>query len=240
MSENNDTSIKQESVSENDGWNDNIISMAILTSVSHRSEDSSDDDDLTDKKRREKLDKNLRRGHFAWFPVMREFESGEESYIVYNVPLQETFFWCEIYGLQSVFFINEAHCEFWVQTDSGKGKSRKARRKPYFSCDMPKNYCKTFERDMPLRLEVANADDFYTQVCRECNGGIPFFDGRDENKETLRESMRFVIGTIKKRMKTLDQAKCRIRTSLYAGSGFNRYCNRGMLYGNCFCWNGTP
>ena len=89
---------------------------------------------------------------------------------------------------------------------------------------------------MSQRLDMTNADDYFTQISRAFKFQIPFFDGSDENQKTMGESVKYVCETIQKRMKTLEEAKKRIENSMEAKSGYNRFCNRGELYGNNFKW----
>ena len=213
----NETSRRQKASTAMNGWNKNVKTMAILTSENPRFEGSSDGDNKTNSDRRENLEKDLKLGHFAWFPVKGQYEGKENSYIIYNISLENALYLGQKFGQESIIFIDGSHCEYWEQKGDGK-------------------YSKTHERDMSQRLDMTNADDYFTQISRAFKFQIPFFDGSDENQKTMGESVKYVCETIQKRMKTLEEAKKRIENSMEAKSGYNRFCNRGELYGNYFKW----
>lgn len=218
MSENiQETSRRQKASAAMNGWNKNVKTMAILTSENPRFNGFSDGDNKTNSDRRENLEKDLKLGHFAWFPVKGQYEGKENSYIIYNISLENALYLGQKFGQESIIFIDGSHCEYWEQQGDGK-------------------YSKTHERDMSQRLDMTNADDYFTQISRAFKFQIPFFDGSDENQKTMGESVKYVCETIQKRMKTLEEAKKRIENSMEAKSGYNRFCNRGELYGNNFKW----
>ena len=82
-----ETSRKQKAVHALNGENYNIKTMAILTSENPRYDVTSDGDNKNNNDRRENLEKDLKLGHYAWFPVKGHYEGKENSYIVYNISL---------------------------------------------------------------------------------------------------------------------------------------------------------
>lgn len=197
------------------GWNASIKTMAILTSENPRYEEHSDGENTNNNQRRENLEKDLKLGNYAWFPVKGQYGGKEKSYIVYNISLDDALYLGRKFGQESIIFIDGSHCEYWEQSGDGK-------------------YSKTHEREMSQRLDMTNADDYYTQVSRAFKFQIPFFGGSDENKETMGESALRVCEVIQKRIGELNEAERRIENCLKATSGYNRFCNRGILYGNNF------
>ena len=122
------------------------------------------------------------------------------------------------YHQKALVFIEGKHCEYWEQ--NGEGKLQK-----------------THDREMRQHLNMTNVDDFFTQVSRAFNLQLPFFDGSNENKQQLVESIDDVNRTIKSHIPDVHEVQRRIHTTLTATSGYNRYCNRAELYRNCFHWD---
>lgn len=199
------------------GTNSNVKTMAILTSENPRYDVSSDGENDNNSNRRDNLEKDLKLGHYAWFPIKGQYEGKENSYIVYNISLDNAIYLARRFGQESIIFIDNDKCQYWEQNGDGK-------------------YSKTHERDMSQRLDMTAADDYFTQISRAFKFQIPFFDGSDENKETMGESIKYVNEVINKRVPNLNEAKGRIETSMNASSGYNRFCNRGILYGSKFNW----
>lgn len=212
-----ETSRRQKAVAAIKSWHSTIKTMAILTCENPRYSVYSDGDNQTNADRCEELEKDLKLGHYAWFPVKGQYDGKENSYIIYNIPLQDALFLEKKYGQESIIFIDKTHCEYWEQEGDGK-------------------YAKTHEREMSQRLDMTNAQNLFTSIGKNFKFQIPFFDGSDENRATMAESMKYVCETIHKRMKTLDEVQRRLQTCLEAKSGWNKYCNRSELYGNCFQW----
>ena len=211
----NETSRRQKAQSALDGKNQNVKTMAILTSENPRYKELSDGENTNNAERTENLEKDLKLGRFAWFPVKGQYEGKENSYLIYNISLENALFLGKKFGQESIIFINGRHCEYWEQYGNGK-------------------YKKTHDREMKQRLDMSNADDFYTQVSKNFKFQIPFFDGNDENKNAMTESIKKVNTVIKSRIKDLNEIKRRLNTTLTASSGYNRYCNRCILYGDNF------
>lgn len=170
------------------------------------------------RERREDFENVLQLGHYAWFPVKGQHKGGEGMYVVYNISLDNALFLSRNSKVESIVFIEGGHCEYWERTADG-------------------GYLKIDEKEINQRLDVAHADDFHTQVSRAFECQIPFFDGSEGNKNVMIETMQYVNDTIKKNIKDPNEAERRIETSLTAPSGFNRFCNRGRLYGNSFYWS---
>lgn len=212
----NETSRRQKASSAM-SWGKNLKTMAILTSENPRYQVYSYGKNETNNDRREELEKDLKLGHYAWFPVKGQYEGNENSYIIYNISLDNALYLGKKFGQESIIFIDEGHCEYWEQSGDGK-------------------YKKTHERDMSQRLDMTNADDYFTQISRQFKFQIPFFDGSDENKTAMRESIKYVCNAIKRNTKTLNEAQRRIKNSIESTSGYNRFCNRGELYRNDFKW----
>ena len=212
-----ETSRKQKVVHALNGENSNIRTMAILTSENPRYDVTSDGDNKNNKDRRENLEKDLKLGHYAWFPVKGHYEGKENSYIVYNISLDNALYLGRKFGQESIIFIDGSNCEYWEQAGDGK-------------------YRKTHERKMSQRLDMSNADDYFTQVSRAFKFQLPFFDGSDDNQETMGESIRYTNNIISKNVKSIADANRRINESINSVSGYNRFCHRGELYRNNFQW----
>lgn len=212
-----ETSRRQKATAALNGSSKTIRTMAILTSENLRYDVSADGTNKNNNDRRENLEKDLKLGHYAWFSVKGQYEGKENSYIVYNISLENALYLGRKFGQESIIFIEDGHCQYWEQNGDGK-------------------YTKTHEREMSQRLDMTNAADYYTQVIRAFKFQIPFFDGSDENRQTMNESIKYVDKVIKQHVKDLNEAMKRIDATLTATSGYNRYCNRGELYGNSFDW----
>lgn len=198
--------------------NELIVTMAVLTSENPRCKGSTDGDHENTPQVRDIFEKNLRLGHYAWFPVKEQIEGASCSYIIYNISLNNALYLGGKYGQENLIFIEGGHCEYWEQNAEGRFQKRQ-------------------ESETGQRLDMTNIDDFFTQVCCSFNLQLPFFDGNDENKQQLVESIDYVNKTISQHINDLNEAKRRIQTTLTASSGYNRYCNRGELYRNSFDWN---
>ena len=228
----NETSRRQKAARAMNGDN-NIRTIAILTSenpryddvMSDREKEAYDNDyDLNqpyygddNAERRNNLEKHLKVGHYAWFPVKGQYEGKENSYMIYNISLDDALYLGKKYGQQSIIFIDGTHCEYWEQLGDGKFRL-------------------THEREMSQRIDMSDADDFFTQISRAFKFQFPFFDGSDENKEELEEMNNYVNMTVRKRIINESEAAHRLDSCLYAKSSFCRYANRSELYGNNFQW----
>lgn len=223
-----ETSRRQKAVQAMNG-NDVIKTMAILTSENPRYSDVMDPNDKDENgnprknygeknnDRRTDLEKTLKTGHFAWFPVKGQYFGKENSYIIYNISLEDTLYLGKKYGQESVIWIDGTKCQYWEQSGDG-------------------NYTMTHERDMSQRLDMSDADDLFTQISRAFKFQIPFFDGSDENKEELEKMNEYVNKVVKGRILNESEISRRIDTCLNAKSGANRYANHSELYGNNFQW----
>lgn len=209
---------KQQTGSTLDGTNNYVVTMAILANEHPRHEGSSDNNNEIHPQSSADIEKNLRLGHYAWFPVKRQYEGTKNVHIIYNISLGNALYLGGKYNQNKLVFIEGKHCEYWEQ--NGEGKLQK-----------------THEREMHQHLNMTNVDDFFTQVSRSFNLQLPFFDGSDENKQQLVESIDDVNRTIKSHIPDVHEARRRIHTTLTATSGYNRYCNRAELYRNCFHWD---
>lgn len=212
-----ETSRRQKASAALNGQNSNIKTMAILTSENPRYDVTSDGNNMTNTDRRENLEKDLKLGHYAWFPVKGQYEGKENSYIIYNISLDNALYLGRKFGQESIIFIDGSHCEYWEQSGDGK-------------------YKKTHEREMSQRLDMSDADDYFTQVSRAFKFQLPFFDGSDDNKDAMGESFNYTVNVISKNIKSIDEAKKRVMNSIDSTSGYNRFCNRGELYKNDFQW----
>lgn len=195
-----------------------VKAMAVLTGGITGWNGFVDGDNMTDDEKRDALKEDLKRGYFAWFPVKRHYEGGGNSFIVYNISRQDAIYLGLRYGQETIVFIDGSHCEYLERKSKGKFATKQ-------------------ERVIGQRLDMADAAEYFMQVCRAFNPQIPFFDGSDENKEAMKEHIRYVNEVINKRIPDQDEAQRRIETTLVAASGYNRYCNRGQLYCNNFAWD---
>ena len=171
--------------------NEFIVTTAVLTSENPRCEGSTDGNPETIPHIREILEKNLRLGHYAWFPVKEQIEGASCSYIIYNISLNNALYLGGKYGQETLIFIEGGHCEYWEQNAEGRFQKRQ-------------------ESETGQRLDMTNIDDFFTQVCCSFNLQLPFFDGNDENKQQLVESIDYVNKTISQHINDLNEAKRRI------------------------------
>jgi len=212
-----ETTRRQKAMSVLNGTNNKVQTMAILTSENPRYSGEDDENNLTNAIRRKNLEKDLKIGHYAWFPVKGQYGGKENSYIIYNISLDDALHLGRKFGQEAVIFCDKGHCQYWEQGGDGK-------------------FEKTHERDMTQRVDMTDASDYYTQVSRNFKFQLPFFDGSDENQQIMNESIQYVNEVINERVSDENEANRRIETTLKAPSGYNRYCNRGQLYGNAFQW----
>ena len=213
----NETSRRQKALKALNG-NSNIKTMAIITSENPRYEGSADGKNVTNKDRRINLEKDLKLGHYAWFPVKGQYEGKENSYIIYNIPKESVLFLAKKFGQEAFIFIEGDKCEYYEQT----GKN---------------DFKKTHEKRLSDRIDMSNASDYFTQVSRSFKFQIPLFDDSDENKDIMVESIEYVNKIINKRITNINEATRRIDTTLKSTSGKDRYLNRSFLYGDDFLWD---
>lgn len=219
-----ETTRRQKAVQSLNGTNKKIRTIAILTSENPGYADDttnfggSDNFGSDNADRVNDLENALRVGHYAWFPVNGHYGGDREhSYMVYNISLEDTLYLGRKYGQEAVIFIEDGKCQYWEQDGSGK-------------------FEKTHERPMNTRIDMSDADDFYTQVSKAFKFQIPFFDGSDENAEELSKMNEYVCNVINKRILDESVANRRLYACIKAKSGFNRYANRSELYGRNFQW----
>lgn len=214
----NEGSRRQKAIRALNGINHNIKTMAILTSENPRYEGFADGINVTNKDRRINLEKDLKLGHFAWFPVKGQYEGKENSYIIYNIPKDSAIYLSQKYGQEAFIFIEGNKCEYYEQNGNGK-------------------FIKTHQKFLSDRIDMSDASDYFIQVSRAFKFQIPFFDDSDENKETMIESIEYVNRIINKNVSNINEAARRINNSINAISGKDRYFNRSFLYRNDFLWD---
>lgn len=168
-----------------------------------------------EKTQQEDLEKRLRSGYFAWFPVKGK---NVISCIVYNTSLEDTLYMSRETSQKSFIFMGENYYGYWKQNEVGKLR-------------------KIHERDLDQQLDKQNVRDLYMRICLILwPFPVPFFDASNENQETMAKHIRYVNQVIENRVKDTREADSRIKTTISAGSGYNRWCNRGILYGKNFYW----
>ena len=214
----NEGSRRKKAIRALNGINHNIKTMAILTSENPRYEGFADGINVTNKDRRINSEKDLKLGHFAWFPVKGQYEGKENSYIIYNIPKDSAIYLSQKYGQEAFIFIEGNKCEYYEQNGNGK-------------------FIKTHQKFLSDRIDMSDASDYFIQVSRAFKFQIPFFDDSDENKETMIESIEYVNRIINKNVSNINEAARRINNSINAISGKDRYFNRSFLYRNDFLWD---
>lgn len=214
----NESSRRQKVIRALNGINHNIKTMAILTSENPRYEGFADGINVTNKDRRINLEKDLKLGHYAWFPVKGQYEGKENSYIIYNIPKDSAIYLSQKYGQEAFIFIEGNKCEYYEQTSDGK-------------------FIKTHQKFLSDRIDMSDASDYFTQVSRAFKFQIPFFDDSDENRDTMVESVEYVNKIINKNTSNINEANRRVDNSINASSGKDRYFNRSFLYKNDFLWD---
>ena len=160
-----------------------------------------------------------RAGRYAWFPVKGHYGGeNEKSYLVYNISLKEDMLYlARKYGQKAVIYIKDGNCQYWEQDDRGRFKM-------------------THEKPIPTLADMSDAEALFMQVSRAFEFPIPFFDGSDGNASEFVRMNGYVCDTINKRFSNEREANRRLDKCLTDPSGYNRYANRGTLYGNNFHW----
>lgn len=226
----NETSRRQKAQRYIEGKSKHVRTISILTSVNPRYPDiprsgEVDDDGKplttygTDNKvRYERLENHLKVGHYSWFPVIGNYDGFEKSFMIYNISLDDALYLGGTYGQESVIFIDVINeiCQYWEQSGDG-------------------NFEMLYERMLSRTVNMLNADNLYTRICRTFKFQIPFFDGNDNNEERFDAYNDYVNDVMTDNVNE-SEIERRLDTIFTAKSGYNKYANRGILNGNAFNW----
>lgn len=159
-----ETTRRQKAMSAIKGTNNRIKTCAILTSENPMVALPKKYNDRL----RQKLEVYLKTGNFAWFPVKGKYGSKENSYIIYNISLDDALHVGEKFEQESIIWVdnrgNEPVYQYWEQNGSGE-------------------FVKKHERN--TYIDMTDQDDLWTQISRKFKFQIPFFDGSDA--EVLKE-----------------------------------------------------
>jgi len=219
MKKNNlsETTRRQKAIQAIKGISKNIKTCAILTAFNPmvRNLPKEYNDRLN-----EKLKAYLKTGNFVWFPVKGEYDGKENSFIIYNISLEDTLHIGEKFEQESVIWIdnrsNDITYQYWEQ--NGNGIFKKIHERKHY-------------------LDMTDADDFFTQISRKFRFQIPFFDGKDN----LNESILFTHNNILEKIininiekndydkKWVEERISHLTDNTLSGKGL--YESRGNIYG---------
>lgn len=159
-----ETSRRQKAMSAIKGTSNRIKTCAILTSENPMTTLPKDYNDRL----RQKLEVYLKTGNFAWFPVKGKYGDKENSYIIYNISLDDALHVGEKFEQESIIWVDnrgdEPVYQYWEQNGNGE-------------------FVKKHERN--TYIDMTDQDDLWTQISRKFKFQIPFFDGTDA--EVLKE-----------------------------------------------------
>lgn len=166
----------------------------------------------------EKLKAYLKTGNFVWFPVKGKYGAIERSFIIYDISLSDALHIGEKYEQESIIWCNNETGEkqYWEQNGNGE-----------FRCTHKRNEL----------TDMADNDDFYTQVSRKTKFQIPFFDGNDEElNEMIKEHSAILKATIDKNVKRINEGEDYVKRNLKRmlseeTSGKGKWEARGSLFG---------
>lgn len=211
----NETSRRQKAIQSLNMRNKRVRTIAILTSENPMGKSLSKKVNL---ELRNRLERYLRDGYYAWFPVRGQYGNRENSYMIYNISLEDALNIGYRYNQESVIFIekdnDEVLYQYWEREEDGE-------------------YELTHSREDYLNMD--DAEDFYTQVSRNFKFQIPFFDGSDENQEIMNEQIDYLNEVVQGRVNSDKSIEHKIEMTLESNrSGSSKYRHRGSLYGRCF------
>ena len=211
----NETSRRQKAIQTLNMKNKRVKSFALLTSENPMGRELSKRDN---KELRDRLENYLSDGNYAWFPVRGQYGSRENSYMIYNISLDDTLEIGYKFNQESVIFVErdkeEVLYQYWEKDESGEYELAHTREE---------------------YLDMVDSDDFYTQISRNFKFQIPFFDGSDENKEIMNEQIRYLNDVLDSRNYSNENIENKIEMTLESDrSGSSKYRHRGSLYGGRF------
>lgn len=137
----------------------------------------------------EKLKAYLKTGNFVWFPVKGKYGSEEDSFIIYNINLQDALHIGEKFEQEAIVWCDNETNEkqYWKQNGNGEFK---------------KQYVRNEISDM------SDADDYYTKVSRKMKFQIPFFDGNDEElNEILSKHGEIIEKVVQHKLERIGEGK---------------------------------
>ncbi|MBQ4377327.1 MAG: hypothetical protein II793_06500, partial [Bacteroidales bacterium] len=212
------------------------ITMLISNGKSHF--DAVDVDGVETASMNEKLEENLRDGHFAWFYV-RAHEKGEkDNYIVFNMNEDEAYRYGREYEMHAALFVDEIHCKYWEKGFAKSEPSGTFKENKHFLRFLKNQRKERFEQKheqtFGLPMDMNNVGDVFRKISELLPVEIPFFDNSEANRQRLRDMYLYVADVVRKRVATDNEIQCKTNACISAAGGFNRYASRGMLYGNNF------
>ena len=215
----NESSRRQKAVSAINGKKSNIRSICILTSENPRFDCFSDGNNKTNTERRENLEKDLKLGHYAWFPVKGKYGDKERSYIIYNIPKDDAMYLAKKFGQEAFIYIENNICEYYEQFENHN------------------KFTKTHERKLSDKIDMSNASDYFTQISKAFKFQIPFFDGSDEHRSFMKESINYLNEILNSYENINEEIEQRLDNTMFSKSGQYRFYNRSFLYKNNFIWD---
>lgn len=211
----NETSRRQKAIQSLNMKNKRVRTISIMTSENPMGSRFSKKENL---KLRQELEEYLADRFYAWFPVKGKYGVDEKSYIIYNISLEDVLEIGKMFNQESIIFVekdeNEALYQYWEKEKDGDYKLKHSRT----------HY-----------LEMGNAKDLYTQISRNFKFQIPFFDGSDENKDTMNEQINYLNEVVQERIKDENSIDYKIEKTLESNRTLSsKYRHRGSLYGRRF------
>lgn len=211
----NETSRRQKAIQSLNMKNKRVRTICITTSENPMGRLLSKKENL---ELRQRLEKYLSDGYYAWFPIRGQYNNRENSYMIYNISLEDSLYICKRYNQQSFIFIekdeDEALYQYWEKEEDG-------------------DYELVHSRTCYLNMD--DAEDFYSQISRNFKFQIPFFDGSDENQDTMNEQINYLNEVVQERIKDEDSIDYKIEMTLESNrTGSSKYRHRGSLYGRRF------
>ncbi len=202
-----ETSRRQKAEKAIKGTNKNVRTFAILTPENPMGKSWTPEQN---KEARKEFERVLKVGNFRWFPIKGKYDNRENSYIIYNIPLDDALRLGNEYHQESIIYAipdsetNTVHSEYWERDGDGKPLKLKVSKDSY--------------------VDATNAEDLWSQISRKFKFRFPFFEQVKKVSEGLNER-REVYGDdyVDNRLARLTDGVCY--------TGYSKYCARGMLYG---------
>ncbi len=164
----------------------------------------------------ERFEKVLRDGHHAWFRVATgEGVPTSRCWMVFNEPGMWAY-WRE-FGVTRVLDVCPEGC------------------RGYWSADGKQWWQVEACAPRGKRVRVAHVKAAYRAACGEMPWEVPFFDGSETNLVRLAKMYDYVMRVLSRGSMDEETVDRRLERAATA-RGFNRFANRGLLYGGFFQW----
>lgn len=169
--------------------------------------------DYNDKTQKEPIE-YLQRGYYLYFPVKGYYNGLEHSLIIYNISLEDALYYGYYFNQESIVFIdmqtNRAAYQYWEGDD--KFSPMKMQKEEY------------------VIIDASDAEDFYTQICRNFKFKIPF-----EFEESTVEDIKNQMINVSNALNELDrQTSLDINEKLLSNinngiTGSKEFNNRALI-----------